>query len=70
MHLSSLELSFLSSPTGPGTAHRSTGEVSERGTRPSADWALYPARGVRFVVAEGGTIGRCGNCLDGEEFVR
>ena len=62
--LSVSRLSLLPSPTGPSTAHRTTGEVSERATRSSTDRALYPTRGMCFGVAERGAIGRCGNCLD------
>jgi len=56
--------SFLPSPTGPSTAHRTTGEVSERTTWSSADRALYPARGLYLAVTESSAIGRRGNCLD------
>jgi len=43
IHFSSLELGFLSSPAGPGTAHGTTREVSERATWSGTDWTFYPA---------------------------
>jgi len=57
IHLDSFELSFLSSPAGPSTTHRPTREVGERAAWHDADWALCPAGGMRFGVAEGGAIG-------------
>ena len=52
-----LALRLFPSPTCPSTTHRTTGEMSERGTWSSANWTLYAARGMRFVVREGSTIG-------------
>lgn len=52
-----LELRLFPPPTSPSTAHRTTGEVGERTTCYSTDWTLCVARGMRFGVGEGSTIG-------------
>jgi len=57
IHLDSLALSFLTSPAGPGTAHGTAREVSERAAWYNADWTLSPAAGMCFSVGEGGAIG-------------
>ena len=57
IHFASLELSLLSSPTGPSTTHSTARKVSERATWSGTDWTLYPARGMCFAVGEGGAIG-------------
>jgi hypothetical protein len=57
VHSAALELGLFPPPASPCTAHRTTGEMSERTTRPSTDRTIHAPRGMGFIVGEGGAIG-------------